>query len=38
MKVTRFLSTAAVTLLLLAGCILSDELTTITIHPDGSTD
>ncbi len=38
MKATRFLPTAAATLLLLAGCIVSDELTTITIQPDGSAD
>lgn len=38
MRTKRFLPAAAATLLLLAGCIVSDELTTITIQPDGSAD
>ncbi len=38
MKTTAFLSTAAATIILIAGCIVSDELTTITIRPDGSAD
>lgn len=38
MRKTTFLSTAAVALVWVAGCIVSDELTTITIQPDGSAD
>lgn len=38
MRKTIFLSTAAAALVLVAGCIVNDELTTITIHPDGSAD
>lgn len=38
MRKTIFLSTAAAALILVAGCIVSDELTTITIQPDGSVD
>lgn len=32
------LAISAVAMALLAGCIVSDQLTTITIHPDGSAD
>lgn len=35
---TRLLLSAVLTMFLLAGCILSDELTTLTIRPDGSAD
>lgn len=38
MRNPHFSSIAAVTLILVAGCIVSDELTTITIQPDGSAD
>lgn len=38
MRKTALLSTAAATIILIVGCIVSDELTTITIQPDGSAD
>ncbi len=40
MRIATMLSTAAVVIVLvvIAGCIVSDELTTLTIQPDGSAD
>ncbi len=38
MRKTALLSTAAARIILIAGYIVSDELTTITIQPDGSAD
>jgi len=38
MKTTKLLLTAAALLWLVAGCIVSDELTTLTVQPDGSAD
>jgi len=38
MEKTAFFSVATVTIILIAGCIVCDELTTITIRPDGSAD
>jgi hypothetical protein len=35
---TTFLLVAAVSLFMVAGCIVSDQITTITIQPDGSAD
>lgn len=38
MRNTALFSTAAATVVFLIGCIVSDELTTLTIRPDGSAD
>lgn len=38
MKPTTFALIVALPLLLLAGCIVGDQLTTLTIYPDGSAD
>ncbi|MBI1311419.1 hypothetical protein GC176_08940 [bacterium] len=38
MRHTTIYSTVLATLLLAAGCLISDELTTITIQPDGAAD
>jgi hypothetical protein len=38
MRKTKNLSIAAVLLASLGGCLVSDQLTTFTIHPDGSAD
>ena len=38
MRTTTLLLTAAATLVMVAGCIVSDQITTITVQPDGSAD
>jgi hypothetical protein len=38
MRTISLLVTAAVTLVIIAGCIVSDQVTTITVQPDGSAD
>jgi hypothetical protein len=38
MRKTTLLLTAAATLAFVAGCIVSDQITTITVQPDGSAD
>lgn len=38
MKVSQFAKTTLIGMMLLSGCIVSDQLTTLTINPDGSAD